>query len=53
MSAETKKDKNFIRIELTNEQQEKVRDETGKDAQAIELTTKELEERIAPRYHSL
>ena len=38
-----------IRIELTPEQKAKVRDATGKDAEAVELSVEELEERIAPR----
>jgi hypothetical protein len=42
-------DKNTIRIELTPSQQAKVLEETGKQADAIELSTTELEERIAPR----
>jgi uncharacterized small protein (DUF1192 family) len=41
--------KNPIRIELTPEQKAKVRDTTGKDAEAVELSVEELEERIAPR----
>lgn len=49
MSNESKKDTNFIRIELTPDQQEQIRSEVGKSADAIELTTQELEERVAPR----
>lgn len=49
MSTESKKDKNFIRIELTPAQQEQVLNEVGRPADAIELTTTELEERVAPR----
>ncbi len=49
MSNEASKDKNFIRIDLTPSQQAQVLDETGRQADAIELTTKELEERIAPK----
>jgi uncharacterized small protein (DUF1192 family) len=41
--------KNPIRIVLTPEQKAKVRDATGKDAEAVELSVEELEERIAPR----
>jgi uncharacterized small protein (DUF1192 family) len=41
--------KNPFRIELTPEQKAKVRDATGKDAEAVELSVEELEERIAPR----
>ena len=37
-----------IRIELTPEQKAKVRDATGKEAEAVELSVEELEERIAP-----
>jgi hypothetical protein len=40
--------KDQIRIELTPEQKAKVRDATGKDAEAVELSVEELEERIAP-----
>lgn len=40
---------NFVRLELTAEQKETVRRSTGMDASAIELSAKELEERIAPR----
>ena len=37
-----------VRISLTDEQKKMVRAATGKDAEAIELTVDELEERIAP-----
>jgi hypothetical protein len=37
-----------LRMTLTREQKEQVRKVTGKDAEAIELTLEELEERIAP-----
>jgi uncharacterized small protein (DUF1192 family) len=37
-----------FRIALTPEQKEQVRRATGKDAEAIELSVEELEERIAP-----
>lgn len=40
--------KDQIRIELTPEQKEQVRKVTGKDAEAVELSVEELEERIAP-----
>jgi uncharacterized small protein (DUF1192 family) len=36
------------RITLTNEQKDQVRKTTGKDAEVIELSVEELEERIAP-----
>jgi uncharacterized small protein (DUF1192 family) len=42
-------DKKVVRLDLTNEQKEQVRQATGKDAQAVELSVQELEERIAPR----
>ena len=42
------KPQDFVRIELTKTQQEKVKATTGKDAEAVELTVQELEERIAP-----
>ena len=37
-----------LKLTLTNEQKEQIRKATGKDAQAIELSVEELEERIAP-----
>jgi hypothetical protein len=40
--------KDQIRIELTPEQKAQVRKATGKDAEAVELSVEELEERIAP-----
>jgi hypothetical protein len=40
--------KDSFRITLTPEQQDQVRKATGKDADAIELSVEELEERIAP-----
>ena len=41
-------DKSAVHINLTPEQREMVRKATGKNAEAIELTAQELEERIAP-----
>jgi hypothetical protein len=41
--------KSPFRIELTPEQRAQVRSATGQDAEAVELTIEELEERIAPR----
>ena len=41
--------KGRIRIELTPEQKAKVRNATGQDAETIELSVEELEERIAPK----
>jgi hypothetical protein len=43
-----KKDRETVRIDLTPEQKEQVKQQTGKDAAAIELNVEELEERIAP-----
>jgi hypothetical protein len=43
-----KDQKNQFRIELTPEQKSQVRHATGKDAEAVELSVEELEERIAP-----
>jgi len=37
-----------FRMKLTPEQKDQVRKSTGKDAEAIELSVEELEERIAP-----
>lgn len=41
-------DKQIVRISLTAEQKEQLKTATGKDAEAIELTVQELEERVAP-----
>jgi hypothetical protein len=43
-----KKEQEIVRIDLTPEQKQLVKKETGKDAEAVELTARELEERIAP-----
>jgi uncharacterized small protein (DUF1192 family) len=40
--------KEQFRIKLTDEQKSQVRNATGKDAEAVELSVEELEERIAP-----
>jgi uncharacterized small protein (DUF1192 family) len=37
-----------FRIKLTPEQKAQVRSATGKDAESVELSVEELEERIAP-----
>jgi hypothetical protein len=44
-----------ISLKLTAEQKEAIKAATGKDAEAIELTAEELEERIAPSriFHKL
>jgi uncharacterized small protein (DUF1192 family) len=40
--------KGQVRIDLTPEQKAKIAAATGKDAEAVELSVEELEERIAP-----
>jgi hypothetical protein len=47
------KEKEIVRIELTPEQKALLKQQTGKDAEAVELTFDELEERIAPRLPQL
>lgn len=42
------KGQDIVRIDLSPEQQERVKSRTGKDAVALELTVEELEARIAP-----
>ena len=41
-------EKEIVRIDLTEEQKDKVKAATEKNAEAIELTVQELESRIAP-----
>jgi hypothetical protein len=43
-----KTENEIVRIDLTPEQKQLVKKEIGKDAEAVELTARELEERIAP-----
>jgi len=43
-----KKEQEIVRIDLTPEQKQLVKKEIGKDAEAVELTAQELEERISP-----
>lgn len=45
--------KEIIRLDLTPEQKQLVKKEIGKEAEAVELTFQELEERIAPRVRGL
>jgi uncharacterized small protein (DUF1192 family) len=40
--------KEQFRIKLTDEQKSQVKSATGKEADAVELSVEELEERIAP-----
>jgi uncharacterized small protein (DUF1192 family) len=42
-------DQKIVRIDLTDDQKSRIKQETGKDAEAVELSIQELEERIAPR----
>lgn len=42
-----------IEIELTEEQKEQIREETGEDADAVELSVEELEDRVSPRAFTL
>ena len=46
-----KKEQEIVRIDLTKEQKDLVKKEIGKDADAVELTVNELEERIAPKMY--
>lgn len=39
----------FVRLVLTDEQQQQVKRQTGRDSEAIELTPEELEERAVPK----
>jgi hypothetical protein len=40
--------KDPVRVELTPEQKASIRNMTGKDVEAVELSVEELEARIAP-----
>jgi hypothetical protein len=40
--------KERVRIDLHDDQKDMIRNKTGKDAEALELSVEELEERIAP-----
>jgi len=42
------KEKEIVRIDLTKEQKQQLKKETGKEVEAIELSVEELEERVAP-----
>ena len=48
MSETNSNEKGIVRIELTSEQRDQVKEITQKSAEAIELTVEELEQRIAP-----
>ena len=45
----TDKRPEVVRIDLTATQKELVKAKTGRDAEVVELTVQELEERITPR----
>ena len=38
-----------VRITLTDEQKTQIRNQTGKEADVVEFSVEELEERIAPK----
>lgn len=42
-----------FRLKLTPEQKDQIRKATGKDAEALELSVEELEERIAPMVRNI
>ena len=42
------KQRDSVRFKLTPDQREQVKEATGKEAEALELTVEELEERITP-----
>ena len=46
-----KANKDTVRITLTPEQKAQIKEQTGKDADTLELKLSELEERIAPRLY--
>jgi hypothetical protein len=45
-------DKKVVRLDLTDAQKAQVKQATGKDADAVEISAEELEERIAPSFLS-
>jgi hypothetical protein len=45
---ENRNPQDTVRIELTDQQKQQLREQTGQDASAIEFSVEELEERIAP-----
>lgn len=40
--------KNPVRLQLTDEQKQQIRQATGQDADSIEFDAEELEDRVAP-----
>jgi len=49
-SMSTNKENAMIRIELTPEQSEQIKAETGRSVTTLDLTVQELETRVAPYY---
>lgn len=45
----TRNETPFVRLDLTSDQKAQIRNSIGREADAIELSATELEERIAPR----
>jgi hypothetical protein len=45
----TDKTPSRIRVELTTEQKQQIKDASGEEVSVLEFTAQELEERIAPR----
>ena len=43
------KPKQIVRVELTEEQKKQLREQTGQQVDALELSVEELEPRITPR----
>jgi hypothetical protein len=52
MEAHMSKEQKHVRIELTEEQKKALREQTGQDANVVEFSVEELEQRIAPRVQS-
>jgi hypothetical protein len=50
--SQPQKNEDLVRIDLSESQKAQVKTVTGKDAESIELTAQELEERIAPKVAS-
>jgi hypothetical protein len=48
MPTPNERNDDVIRIDLTPEQKAQIKEQTGKDAAAVELSVQELEQRIAP-----
>lgn len=44
-----RKSRKSIRIELTEAQKKKIREQTGEEVETVEYTVEELEQRVTPR----